>query len=175
MGVPAETDLGKLVGEVVRRVVRVEDVTPVFRRVERGVNYRRVGAGNGRTVRHAHQPGAFLFGELLPRPVHGELRMRIEAGHFRIAICRVFVVVATHHGRPVEIADQVEAFARFGVVADDVAERDVTVNRKFAAFLQNHFQCIPVGMNVTENRIFRHLCPKSRSVSGAAVLPVTRT
>ena len=122
VGVPAKTDLGELIGEVVRGMVAVEDVAPVFRRVQRRVNDRGVVAGDPGPIGHGDQPRAFRIGQLLPGPVHREFRVRVKAGKLRFAVGRVFVVVAAHHCHPGKIAYQIKTFARFRVVADDVAE-----------------------------------------------------
>ena len=97
-----------------------------------------------------------VVGKVRPGPADRRLRRQIESGALQLAGDRQIVVVADHHGAKVQIADHIEAFFRFGVVADDIAEGNVLVDTQTAAFIQDHAQRVGVGVNVAQNCNLSH-------------------
>jgi len=118
---PKKTDLCVLIRKTGGGGELVEDVTPAFRRVERGVDEGEVGDYFG--VFEVAQPLAFLVGQLSACPVDGFGGGGVETFK-RIVGGAVFVVVA-FDARHVHFADDVEAFPGIGVVADNIADAGV--------------------------------------------------
>ena len=121
VGVAVKAELRVLVVEARRGIELVEDVAPLVRRIERGVDDREIAHLPDHL--QVAQPLLVVLGQMLARPVDRLLRERIEA--CEILGQRGLLVVISLHDRAIELAHDLHALVRVGVVADDIAEADV--------------------------------------------------
>ena len=143
--VAEKTDRRVLVGKARGGGESVKDVTPPLRPIQRGVNDRKAG----------HQPDVFKLLEPLPivpgqlrtRPLDCFRRMRVEPVQIRLA--GTILVVVSFHTRHPHVPDDIEAFLRIGVVADDVAKAGVMGAVLFFCVVQHHPQRLQIGVDVS--------------------------
>ena len=147
MGVAVKAELRVLVIEARGGIELVEDVTPLVRGIEGGVDDGEVAHLPDHL--QVAQPLFILARELMAGPVDRFLGERIEA-------CEVLfeggqlVVVALHH-RAIDVADDFQALVRVGVVTDDVAETDVVRYLVLLGVGQDGLERLEIGMDVSEN------------------------
>ena len=120
MGVPEKAERGVLISEAGRRIEFVKDVAPLSRGIEGGVDNGEVVHLSGEA--EIGQPRFVVSGKMIAGPADRFLRQFVEA--LGGSDNRGLLVVVSLHHRAFEILDDLDAFARVGVVTDDVAETD---------------------------------------------------
>ena len=99
----------------------------------------------------------FLVREHVLRPQNRAFRVVVEDGHDRVAVGRIFIVVALDERHDRQRAHDLEAFVRIGVVSHDVAEGKIGVHRKLAAAGKHGLQRLEIGVDVAQDRIFHRV------------------
>lgn len=147
MGVANEANRCVLVAEARRGIELIEDVAPLVRRIERGVDNREIPDLPLQSKRA--EPILVVRGELRSRPRHRLLGERIES----ILIPKhrgLLIVVALDH-RTIETANNFEAILRKSIVSDDVAHTDVMRAIFLTRVRENGLKRVKIGVNVAED------------------------
>ena len=147
VGVPDEANRGMLVVEAGGRVEMIEDIAPLVRCIQRGVDNGEIADLALQTQRA--KPLFFLIGKLLARPIDRFLGERIKA----LLITEhgsLLVMVALDH-RTVELADCLDALLRVGVVADNIAHANKMGAHMGLSVGEDNFQGMKVGMDIAKN------------------------
>jgi hypothetical protein len=96
------------------------------------------------------QPLLVVLGQLRARPAHGLGGMRVET--FKVGIQRTILVMIALHAGHSHAADDVEALLGVGVVAHDIAQAAIMRDALFLGVIQNDFQRLEIGVNVSDDR-----------------------
>ncbi len=144
-----EAELGSHALERLEALLRVEhrlNVVEGFRLVEGAMRHRAIRVGQRQ--RQIDDPLFLFVGELFTRPDRRGLGVGVEAVDRDFAHRRPVVVARDHIA--VERADGLQAFGRFGTVADDVTEADNLVDLLRTDGSKHHVECFGIAVDVTE-------------------------
>ena len=125
----------------------VEDVAPLGRRIEGGVDDREIA----HLARQAQlrEPLLIRFGQMRARPIDRLLGHLVEIAR-RLAERGLFVVISLHAGA-IQLAHDLDALMRIGVVADEIAQANEMRAFLFARIVQDRFGRLEIGVEITED------------------------
>jgi hypothetical protein len=142
-----ETDGSVLVGETGGGIEVAKDVTPLRGSIESRVHNCEIA--DLTLEAQVAQPFTVLVAQLLARPSHGPLCHFIEiASRHRLGS---LLVVISLNGWAIQIAHDLDALARIGVVADDIAQANEMRAVMFAGVRDHGLERLQVCMHIAEN------------------------
>jgi hypothetical protein len=143
MGVAAEADIGFLVDKVVNSVEGVEDIPPVGRGIQCGMD-QSASQREFLFIVGIIQPLFILFGDMFSCPQDSFFGVGIESGLLNIPSDGIIVMVAPDTGNDIELPHNGAALGRICIVSDHISERDEICDTQFFAFCQNCIQSLQV-------------------------------